>query len=98
MAAGAEVVRDGAERREELLGVLRGFEALEHALSSSRRAVRVLRPIIEAFVPPVLDPWKHAPQGGWVTRQFVRDDDPRLIFLPLDHAAQEGLGRLLVAS
>jgi hypothetical protein len=59
MPAGTEVIGDGAEGGEELLGVLGGLEALEHALSSSCGPVRILRPIIEAFVPPVLDPRQH---------------------------------------
>jgi hypothetical protein len=44
--AGAEVVGDRAERREELLRVRRGLEALEHALSSPSRPVGVLRSIV----------------------------------------------------
>ena len=46
MTAGAEVVGDGAERTQELLGVLGGFEALKHAFSSSGGAVRVLRTVV----------------------------------------------------
>jgi hypothetical protein len=44
--AGAEVVRDRAEGREELLGVRRRFEALEHPFSSPRRPVRVLDGVV----------------------------------------------------
>jgi hypothetical protein len=42
-AAGAEVVADGAEGLEKLLGVLRRLEPLEHPFSFPHRAMRVLR-------------------------------------------------------
>jgi hypothetical protein len=64
VAAGAEVVGDRAEGSEERLRVRRRFEALEHALSSTRRLARVLRPIIEPLVPPVLGPREHVPRGS----------------------------------
>jgi hypothetical protein len=49
VAAGAEVVTDRAERGQELLGVFRRFEPLEHPLSSACRPVRVLCPVVQAL-------------------------------------------------
>jgi len=44
------VVANGAERSQETLGVLAGFEALEHPFPLARRQVRVFSPIIQPFV------------------------------------------------
>jgi hypothetical protein len=59
MAAGAKVIRDGAEWAEELLGVRRGLEALEGSFSSPSRPMRVLRAIIQALVPAVVGRQNH---------------------------------------
>ena len=64
VATGAEVVTDRAERAEELLRVLRRLEALEHAFSSTGGPIRILRPVVEPLMPPVLRSRQHAPQGG----------------------------------
>src|SRR6266542_4379122 len=74
--AGTKVVRNGAERTEELLRVLRRFEALEHAFSAAGRAVGILRPIVQPLVPPVLHPREHLAYGRRVAGQFVGDHDP----------------------
>ena len=71
--AGAEVVRDGAERDEELLRVRRRREALEHPFSSADRPMGILCSIIQSFVPPMLRSWEDLPQGGRIAGQFVRD-------------------------
>ncbi len=63
MATRAEVVSDGAKRSEKLLGVCWGFEAPEHPFSSAGGPMRVLRPVIQPFVPPVLRLGQYASQG-----------------------------------
>jgi hypothetical protein len=67
------VITDGAEGLQEPLPVLRRFEALERPLSLPHRPVRVLRPIVEAFVPPVLGLRQEPLERRWVAGEFVGD-------------------------
>jgi hypothetical protein len=62
-----------------------------------RRLVRVLRPVVQAFVLAVLDTGHHLPLGGPVARELVGDHDPRRPALPLQQLAQQALRRPLVA-
>ena len=66
VAAGAEVVADGAVWGQELLRVLGRLEALEHALSSAGGAVGVLCPVVEPLVAAMLHPRQHPMDGGRV--------------------------------
>ena len=50
VATGTEVVADGAEGGEKLLGVLRSFEVLERPLSSSCGVVGVFCSVVEPLV------------------------------------------------
>ncbi len=98
VAAGPEVVADGAAGLQEPLRVLGGLEALEHAFSFSDGAVAVLRPVVQPLVSPVLNAGERPPQRGQVAGELVGDDHPRRLLLRVEHAAQEALGRLLIAA
>jgi len=50
----AEVVRNGAERDQETLRVLRRLEPLEYPFTFTRRQVRVFSPIAQPLMPPML--------------------------------------------
>jgi hypothetical protein len=54
MAARTELVAYRAERLQEALRVLAGFESLEDSLPLSHGQVRVLRPVVQSFVTAVL--------------------------------------------
>jgi hypothetical protein len=58
--AGAEVVAAGAKGSEERLRMRRRREPLEHPFAAAGQPVRMLGSIVQAFVPPVLDPRQHA--------------------------------------
>jgi hypothetical protein len=62
--AGAAVVGDRAEGGEEVLGVRRRREALEHPFSPPGGPVGVFGSMVESLVPPVLHSWQHAAEGG----------------------------------
>src|SRR6266511_1825616 len=70
-----EVVADGAERSQETLGLLSGFETLEHPLAFAGRQVRILRPIVQTLVSPVLGVRQHLSNGRQVACECVRDHD-----------------------
>ena len=101
VSAGAEVVADRAIRCTELLGVLGRLEALEpleHPLSSTGRAVAVLRPIDQPLVSLILYAGEHLAACRRVAGQRIRDHDPRCVSAPVDHPPQKGLHRFLVAT
>ncbi len=66
-----EVVLGRAEGLQKLLGVPRRFEALQRPFSFPDRLVGVLRPVVQALVPPVLRPGQHLAKGGRVARELV---------------------------
>src|SRR3954447_10641949 len=55
IAAEVEQVVDLIVSREEALGLARRLEALHLPLPSSGRLMRILRPVVQSFVPPMLD-------------------------------------------
>src|SRR4051812_26215664 len=59
--------------------------------------MRILRPVVEALVPPMLDRGHHLSLRGAVARQLVRDHHTRYAGLPLQQLAEQALGGLLVA-
>ena len=65
--------------------------------SSSRRLVRILCPIVEAFMLAVLDAGHDLPLGGSVAAQFVGDQHTRRPQLPFQKLAEQAFGGLLVA-
>ena len=98
MAPGAEVIADGAEDRQEGLNVLGRLEALQHSLSLANGKVRILSPIVQAFVATVIDVGQVAPDRRRVTRELVGHDDSRLVANTVDDLAQEALGGMLITS
>jgi hypothetical protein len=76
--------------------VRRRLEALQHPFSSSYRPVRVLGPIVKAFVPAVLRVRQDPLERWWVAGQLVGDHHPGRRLLAVEHAAQEALGGLLI--
>jgi hypothetical protein len=72
-----EVIADSAERSQETLGVLSGFETLEHPLAFAGRQVRILRPIVQTLVSPMLGVRQHLSNGWRVACELVRDHDAR---------------------
>src|SRR3954452_10368786 len=54
--------------------------------------MRILRSVIQALVPPVLDRGHHLTLGGAVARQLVRDQDTRGSALLFQQLAEQALG------
>src|SRR3954451_11917777 len=95
-AAGEDVgdlIMDG----QKPLHLPRRLEALHDPLSSSRRLVGILRPVVEAFVLAVLDAGHDLPLGGTVAAQLVGDQHTRRLPLLLHELAQQAFGGFLVA-
>src|SRR3954471_14153586 len=56
----------------------------------------ILRPVVQSFVPPVLDRGHHLILCGAVAGQLVRDHDTRGPHLPLQQLAKQAFGGLFV--
>ena len=92
-----EVVADGAERSQETLGVLSGFETLQYPLAFAGRQVRILRPIVQTLVSPVLRVRQHLSNGRQVACEFVRDHDARFSTqLTLKYPKQKAFSSCLI--
>src|SRR5438128_1879469 len=76
-----EVVADGAERSQEPLGVLGGFEG-GVPFSLAPRQVRILRPVVQALVSPMFSVRQHSANRGRVASQLIGDHDAWLIATP----------------
>ena len=92
-----EVVADGAERSQETLSVLGGFEALEYPLAFPCGQVRNLRPIVQTLVSPMLSVRQHPPNRWPVACQLMGDHHARFITGAVNNLTQEALGCLLIA-
>ena len=77
MPPGAKVWEDGSIRREQPLGMPRGFKPLHPALALTRRPVRVLTAVIEIATLAMLDTGQNLAFGRRVALQFIRDDHAR---------------------
>src|SRR6476469_9566220 len=84
------MVGDLVVRGQEPLDLARRLEALHDALSSPRRLMGVLSPIVEPFVLPVLDGGHDLPLGG--------DQHTRCPALLLKELAEQALGSSPVAT
>jgi hypothetical protein len=73
------------------------LEAFHDPLSSSRGLVRILGPIVEAFMLAVIDAGHDLPLGGSLAAQFVGDQHTRRPQLPFQMLAEQAFGGLLVA-
>jgi hypothetical protein len=75
MPSWAEVLGNGAIRREKPLGMPRRFEPLHAILALPRRPMRVLAPVIEIPTLAMLYPRENLALGGPIALQLIRDDD-----------------------
>jgi hypothetical protein len=76
MAPQAEMRRNGTVRREKALGMSWGVTPLWAPFSLSRPLARVLSPIVQSAVRPLLDAKQDLPLGSTVALELIRD--PRL--------------------
>src|SRR4051794_2535075 len=77
---------------EKALGRAGRFEPLHLPLASAGRLVRILRPVVQAFVPPMLDRRHHLRLRGAVAGELVRDHDTRGPALLFQQLAEQALG------
>ena len=91
MSAGMEVAVDKCVSRKKVLGLSGRFEPLHLPLSSSRRPMRVLRPIVQISALPVLDAGKQLTLSHAIAAQFVGHDHPRHILQALQQPFEEAL-------
>src|SRR3954468_21382301 len=81
---------------EEALGLAGRLEALHLPLPSSGRLMRILRPVVQSFVPPMLDRGHHVCLCRVVAGELVRDHHTRHASLALQQLAKQALGGPLV--
>jgi hypothetical protein len=74
----------------------RRLEPLHDPLSSPGRLVGILRPIVEAFVLPMLDTGHDLALGGSAAAQLVSNQHPRRSRLLLRQLAEQAFGGLFV--
>ncbi len=98
VAAEMKEIADLVVGGEEALRLAWRLEALHLPFSSSRRLVRILRPVVEALVPAVLHRGHHLALRRAVAGQLVRDHGAGWPPLALQELAQQALGGPLVAS
>ncbi len=92
-----EQVPDSRKDRGEPLQASCRSEALHHSLPLSQRHMRVLGPVVQAFVGSVLDPRHDLAPGSPVGGQLIGDDALGHHTLLLHQPDQQALGRLGVA-
>jgi hypothetical protein len=97
VGAAGENVGDLIMDGKKPLHLPRRLEPLHDSLSSSRRLVRILRPIVEAFMLAVLDAGHDLALGGTVAAQLVGDQHTRRSSLLLQQLAEQAFGGLLVS-
>src|SRR3954452_19143359 len=88
MKKGVDLVVGG----EEALRLPRRLEPLHLSFSSSGRLVRILCPVVQSFMLPMLDARHDLPLCRTVTTELVGDHDARRPALPLQQLAQQALG------
>jgi hypothetical protein len=59
--------------------------------------MRILSPIVQAFVPTVIDVRQDSPDDRWVTRQLVGDDDSRFVANTIDDLALKPFDAVLIS-
>jgi hypothetical protein len=89
VAARAEVTGNRAVRGEEPLRMPRRFEPAHASLAFARGLVRILGPVVQSPVLPVLDAREDLALGRPVTRELVGDDHPRDILQALEQLTEE---------
>ena len=86
-----EVTVDEGVSGEEVLGLLGRFEPLHLSLSSSRRSMRVLGPIVQISALSVLNAGKQLTLSDAIAPQLVGHDHPRYILQTLQKPLEEAL-------
>ncbi|HUN40245.1 MAG TPA: hypothetical protein VMU81_08155 [Acetobacteraceae bacterium] len=86
-----EVTVDEGVSGEEVLGLLGRFEPLHLSLSSSRRSMRVLGPIVQISALSMLDAGKQLTLSDTIAPQLVGHDHPRYIVQALQKPLEEAL-------
>src|SRR5262249_46662813 len=98
MPSGAEVLGNGAIRRQKTLGMPGRLEPLHAILTLPCGAMRVLTPVIEVAALPVLYSWQYLAFGRAIAFEFIRNDDPWHVPQPLQELTEKLLRRVLVAA
>ena len=83
---------------DETLTLARGSESHHTSLASSHGEMRILGPIIEAFVRAVLNARHQLRFGGRIGTQLVRYHHPRCAALAREQLAHQAQGGCLVSS
>jgi hypothetical protein len=93
-----EVLREGTIRREEALGVTRGFEPLQAPLSLAGGLMGMFRTVVEVAVLAMFDAGQEFPLGRSLTLEFSRHDHARHVPAPFEELAETLLRGLLVST
>jgi len=96
VAAWAEVADDRAVGGEEALGMAGALEAAHAPLALPGWLVRMLRPVVQPPVAPMLDARQDRAPRRAVARQLVGDDDARDVMQALEQRAEGLLRRCLI--
>ena len=91
MSTWMEVAVDEGMSGEEVLGLFGRFEPLHLPLSSSRRPMRVLGPIVQISALSVLDAGKQLTLSDAIAPQLVGHDHPRHVLQTLQKPPEEAL-------
>ena len=94
---GGRKIGDLIMSRQKPLRLPRRLEPLHDPLSSSGRLVGILRPVVEAFVLPMLDAGHDVTLGRSVAAELVGNQHARRSPLLLQELAEQALGGLLVS-
>jgi hypothetical protein len=97
VGAAGENVGDLIVGGKKPLHLPRRLVALHDPLASSGRLMRILCPVVEAFVLPVLNAAHNLPLGGAIAAQLVSDQHTGRSQLFLEQLAEQAFGGLLVA-
>src|ERR1700752_2314463 len=83
---------------KQALHLPRRLEPLHDPLASPGRLMRILCPVVEALVLPVLNAGYNLPLGGAIAAQLVGDQHTGRSQVLLEQLAEQALGGLLVAT
>ena len=95
VGAAGENVGDLVMGGKEALNLPRRLEPLHDPLASSGRLMRILGPVVEALVLPVLNPGHNLPLGGAIAAQLVGDQHTgrsQVLLDLLDKVAKSAVG------
>src|ERR1700752_22678 len=83
---------------KQALHLPRRLEPLHDTLAAAGRLMRILGPVVEALVLPVLNAGHNLPLGGAIAAQLVGDQHTGRSQVLLEQIAEQALGGLLVAT